>query len=405
MTVFEEEYAVAFFRAFQSLFRKQAPPALPGEGERPAYWDTLSVINDLSRLVRNDPEAVDIYLALGNLFRAQGDIERAVLIREGLIARPNLNTMFKARAYFELGRDYHRAGVVDRSLAAFREAARMGYSGDAVTAELAGVFASSGDFERAAEEYGRLGHSLAQAHYLVRQAEELPKNAPKDQASKAEKLVKRALRIYTGSVEAWGASLHSAVKERSPKKIALILERALSHIAPRLRFLALDALLEALPDAPPSADKMSRTGEGLAPANVTVQTGDDPENALPFIRDVCAAVLPVLEKHEPHILLHYYGAMLLQRAGDMDAVEVWLAKALVVQPDFWAARLQSLALSVEKHELPPVVGMQIAYLTEELKYIKRFVCTVCGFRENTVFYRCRRCGSWHSLAFRLSLQQ
>lgn len=394
---------MAFFRAFQSLFRKQAPPALPGEGERPACRDTLSAINDLSRLVRNAPEAVDIYLALGNLFRAQGDIERAVLIREGLIARPNLNTVFKARAYFELGQDYHRAGVVDRSLAAFREAARLGYSKDAVTAGLAGVFASSGDFERAAEEYGRLGHSLAQAHYLVRQAEDLPE----DQTPRAEKLVKRALRIYSGSAEAWGAGLRSAVRERSPQKISLILERALSRIAPRLRFLALDALLEALPHAPREAGAVTppTPGEGLAPAKAGARADDAPENALPFIRDVCAAVLPVLEKQEPHILLHYYGAMLLQRAGDTDAVEVWLAKALVVQPNFWAARLQSLALSVEKHELPPVVGMQIAYLTEELKYIKRFVCTVCGFRENAVFHRCRRCGSWHSLTFRLSLQQ
>ncbi|MCC8194761.1 MAG: hypothetical protein LIP28_08975, partial [Deltaproteobacteria bacterium] len=79
--------------------------------------------------------------------------------------------------------------------------------------------------------------------------------------------------------------------------------------------------------------------------------------------------------------------------------------ALVVQPDFWAARLQSLALSVQKYDLPQTVSLQVRYLANELKYIRRFTCTVCGFRENRVFYRCRRCGSWHSLAFRVSLQQ
>jgi lipopolysaccharide biosynthesis regulator YciM len=115
--------------------------------------------------------------------------------------------------------------------------------------------------------------------------------------------------------------------------------------------------------------------------------------------------MPVLERQEPHILIHYYGALLLQLAGDTDGVEAWLAKALVVQPHFWAARLRSLALSAQKHELSPVVGMQVAYLADELKHIRRFVCTVCGFRENRVFYRCRRCGSWHSLAFRASLRQ
>ncbi len=113
----------------------------------------------------------------------------------------------------------------------------------------------------------------------------------------------------------------------------------------------------------------------------------------------------MLEKQEPDILVYYYGALLLLRAGETGDVDVWLAKALVMQPDFWAARLQSLALAVQKHELPPVIGMQVTYLANELTHIKRFVCTVCGFPENRVFYRCRRCGSWHSLAFRLSLRQ
>ncbi len=384
---------MAFFRAVQSLFRKQLPPALPGEGERPAFRDTLSAINDLSRLVRNDPEAVDIYLALGNLFRAQGDIERAVMIREGLIARPNLNTSFKARAYFELGQDYQRAGVVDRALAAFRESAKLGFSGEAVTAQLASLFAYAGDFAQAAEEYGRLRHSLAQAHYLVRQAMEMP---VEEQRSRVEKLLKKALKTYPGSIEAWNACLRLAVRDQNAKKTGALLEKGLDQVIPRLRFLLLHALLESLPEA--ASPEAPLTDAGPATAR------KEDENTL-FIRDICNTVIAVLEKQEPHILLHYYCALLLQRAGDVDAVDIWLAKALVVQPDFWAARLRLLSLSMQKHELPPVVGMQVDSLARELQHIRRFVCTVCGFRENQVFYRCRRCGSWHSLAFRLSLQQ
>lgn len=371
-------------RNIASLFGKRPSLTLPGEGEQPAYRDTLAAIHDLSRLVRNDPEAVDIYLALGNLFRAQGDIERAVKIREGLIVRPGLNQKFKARSYFELGQDYHRAGIVDRALAAFRHAAKLGYSEEAVTLELANLFAQTGEFEKAAEEYGRLNFSLGQAHYFVRQAEELLRDG---QESRAEKLTKKALRTYPGSVEAWSAMLCMTALSRSWKKTSTILERALDRIAPRLRFLVLDALLEA--------GKKFFAADGAAAR----------EEARLFASELCGAVIPVLEKQEPHILLHYYGALLLERAQDIDAVDVWLAKALVVQPNFWAARLQALVLSERKHEVPPVVGMQITYLAEELRHIKRFVCAVCGFRENQVFYRCRRCGSWHSLSFRLSLQE
>ncbi|CAK7013232.1 MAG: Lipopolysaccharide assembly protein B [Desulfovibrio sp.] len=370
-------------RTVKSLLGKGGSPALPGEGERPSYRDTLAAIHDLSRLVRNDPEAVDIYLALGNLFRAQGDIERAVMIREGLIARHGLNTQFKARSYFELGQDYHRAGVIDRSLAAFREAARLGYSEDAVTVELADLFASAGDFEKAAAEYGELGHHLAEAHYIVRRAEEL---ASTGDEAKSEKLVKKALRTYPGSVEAWSAITCMAALSRDWRKMAAHLERALGRIEPRLQFLVLDALLEAQ-------------------EKITSGTDVSTEEKLTFAKDMAEATIPVIEKQTPQILLHYYGALLLKYARDFDGVDVWLAKALVVQPDFWAARLEALSLSVERHELPPVVSLQVGYLAEELQYIKRFVCSVCGFRENQVFYRCRRCGSWHSLSFRLSLQE
>jgi lipopolysaccharide biosynthesis regulator YciM len=354
---------------------------LPGKGERPADRDTLSAIHDLSRLVRNDPEAVDIYLALGNLFRAQGDIERAVLIREGLIARPGLNTQFKARSYFELGQDYHRAGVIDRARSAFREAAKLGYPEAAVTAELADLYASAGEFEKAAEEYSNLDHPLAQAHYIVRRADEIVSSGDD---GKNTKLVRKALRTYPGSVEAWSVITCMAALARDWRTMTAHLERALGRITPKLRFLILDALLEA-------QQKM-------------LSGGVSPEKKLDFAQKMAGAVIPVLEKQEPHILLHYYGALMLKQARDFEGVDIWLAKALVVQPDFWAARLEALKLSVERHEIPSVVGLQVGYLAEELQYIKRFVCSVCGFRENQVFYRCRRCGSWHSISFRLSLQ-
>ena len=367
----------------QSFFWKTPPPVQQGEGERPSYRDTLSVIHDLLRLVRNDPEAVDIYMALGNLFRAQGDLERAVMIREGLIARPGLNNDFKARSYFELGQDYHRAGVIDRALAAFGEAEKLGYAENEVTAQRADLFAQAGEFERAAEEYGRLRHPLAQAHYLVRHAGEA---AQGDRTDKAERILKKALRIYPGSVEAWSAITSMNALACSWRKTSSYLERGLERIAPKMRFLVLDALLET-------------------EIRVTGGFEDSVSSPAAFASDLRDAVIPVLEKQEPQILLHYYGALLLLRAKDIETVDVWLDKALVVQPDFWAARLQSLTLSVEKHELPPVVAMQIGYLADELRHIKRFVCSVCGFRENHVFYRCRRCNSWHSLSFRLSLQE
>ncbi len=374
---------MAFFGSLRRLFGKSVPLPLPGEGEMPASRDTLSVIHDLSRVVRNDPEAVDIYLALGNLFRAQGDIERAVLIRERLNARHGLNVRFKARSYFELGQDYHRAGVVDRSLAAFTQAAKLGYPEDAVTNQLANLFADAGDFERAAEEFGRLGHPLAEAHYMVRWAEDM---AATGNDAKAARLVKKALGVYSASIEAWCALITMTALAEQWRKTASLLERGLSRVAPALRFALLEALLEA-------GTRIQGQGKG------------SPDASDGFAASLCNAVVPVLERQEAHLLTHYYGALFLKRKEDIDGANVWLAKALVMQPDFWAARLELLSLSARKNELPPVIEMQLVYFAEQMRHIKRFVCTTCGLRQDGIFYRCPRCGSWHSVSFRLSLQE
>ena len=97
-----------------------------GGGVSLPVQDTRAAIEELSQVVKNDPEAVEIYLALGSLYRSQGEIERAIQIRNSLIVRPGLDREFKARAWFELGRDFRRAGFLDRAQMAFDEARSLG---------------------------------------------------------------------------------------------------------------------------------------------------------------------------------------------------------------------------------------------------------------------------------------
>ncbi|MDY7001315.1 MAG: tetratricopeptide repeat protein, partial [Thermodesulfobacteriota bacterium] len=98
---------------------------MPEEGYAPFSRDTMTAISELSRVAKNNPDAVEIYLALGNLYRSQGEIERAVQIRRNLIVRPRLDTKFKAKAWYELGLDYKRGGFVDRAVNAFEQAGKL----------------------------------------------------------------------------------------------------------------------------------------------------------------------------------------------------------------------------------------------------------------------------------------
>ncbi len=465
-------------RTVRSFFGKATPSfSLLGEGEMPASRDTLSVIHDLTQVARNNPEAIEIYMALGNLFRAQGDIERAVLIREGLIVRAGLAGSFKARACFELGQDYRRAGVVDRALDAYDEARKLGYDPEAVTAELAKLFAGAGSFEKAADAYGKLGHHIGEAHYLMRAAEEV---ADAGDTARAKRLLKKATRVYPGSVDAWSALILMAARAGEWRKVSSLLKQALYRVPPHLQFLLLELLyqeehrqaqtIEAegsskpAPPAPHNADALQddpsiieAPGEasnfaekpaaeedgqaGADAADTAVQEHGSLEEALPqepidgvqacpgfephsatnaavstaqaerpqnsdrgFAALLSKVVIPILEKQPPHILLHYYGALLLKENQDIANAEIWLSKALVVQPDFWAARLELLHLAALGGEFSPSLAMQVEYFADQLQHIKRFVCTVCGLKQNQAFYLCPRCGSWHTVSYRLSLK-
>lgn len=359
------------------LGRASCPAPCQLTPESPDSRDALAAIEELSQAVRNDPDAVEIYLALGNLYRLRGDIDRAIQIRNSLIVRPGLDNRFRARAYLELGRDYRRAGFVDRALHAFGEARRLGADTSALDLETAQLHADSGNFEEAAPLFGKLGHSLGQAHYMVRHAEDL---IARGDLPTARKLLARAVKIYPGSAEAWTARIIIAINAGEWRKVRTRLREALEQVAPEIRFLVLEGVMALpVPDAP-----------------------DDSAQA--FEERRCDAVLSALESQEPDLLLTYYGALFHLRCANREAASNWLARAMILKPDFWAARLELLAISMGAQDLSPAFRPQLEYFIEQARHVNRFVCTACGLRREQPFHICPRCRSWHSARFRLSLQ-
>jgi len=73
------------------------------------------------RMLESNSEVVEIHLALGNLFRKQGEVERSIRIHQNLIARPTLKTEQRSQALYELAQDYMKAGLLDRAEKLFLE--------------------------------------------------------------------------------------------------------------------------------------------------------------------------------------------------------------------------------------------------------------------------------------------
>ncbi len=346
--------------------------------------DTKAAIDDLSRVVRNNSEVVEIYLALGSLYRSQGEIERAIQIRNNLIVRPGLDPRFKARAYFELGRDFRRAGFLDRAHNAFAKAKELGGDPDNITLEEAKLAAQRGDFTASADLYGQLGRHLAQAHYLVRKAQEC--FAAQDE-SQGAKLLRHALKVYPASVEAWLEKLLQAVDHSKPSEFSKILAQGLEAVEPVLRFVLLEGLVEVL---------ACQSGPAC----------DLPEKAKPVLDpDLGQAVVEAVDSLSPDALLCYFAAKLLLLAGDDHMAESWFERTLLTEPEFWLARLELFGLSLNKEEISSYLAEQLDYFLHLAHQVKRFVCSRCGLRRDHLFFICPRCHSWHSIAFRAKISQ
>ena len=53
--------------------------------------ETDNAIKELTKLVKMNPELIAIYLAIGNLFRKRGELNRALIVHKSLLARPHID--------------------------------------------------------------------------------------------------------------------------------------------------------------------------------------------------------------------------------------------------------------------------------------------------------------------------
>lgn len=366
------------FLSPRSMGQDQFPHEHQSDGLLPPFEDTFAAISELSRVVKNNPDAVEIYLALGNLYRSQGEIERAVHIRQNLILRPGLHQKFKARALYELGRDFKRGGFVDRAFDALRQARKIAGNNPAINQELAKLCAESEEYLQAAKYYQELGNSIAEAHYLVRQAQKECRDDPK--SSQSGKWIERALKVSPGCMEAWLEKLQRVWNGMEKGKPAQILEQSMGLVPEPMRFILLEGLLHP-------SERPSRT-EKAADAPTDLE-----------------AILAVLSDYPHDMLLQYYGGLLLMRRGREEEAQNWFERCLILEPDFWLARLEILNLAQKHHDLPKTLDVQLDFFISRAREVKRFSCRQCGLKRESIFFVCPRCGSWHSISFRRNLNE
>lgn len=101
------------------------------------------------KMLEVDSETVETHLALGNLFRRRGEGDRAIRIHQNLIARPTLTKEQRAHALLELGKDYMRAGFLDRAENLFLELVDDRFHRASALDHLLDIYQQEKDWEKA----------------------------------------------------------------------------------------------------------------------------------------------------------------------------------------------------------------------------------------------------------------
>ena len=106
----------------------------PGRRLTPDYFRGLHyLLNDqpdraidvFIKVLEVDEETAETQLALGNLYRRRGEVDRAIRLHQNLVARPALTDELRMEAHLELAQDYLSAGVLDRAEDIYRELVRV----------------------------------------------------------------------------------------------------------------------------------------------------------------------------------------------------------------------------------------------------------------------------------------
>lgn len=157
------------------------------------------------KVLEVDSETVETHLALGNLYRRRGEVDRAIRIHQNLIARPNLESEQRSEALLELGHDYLSAGLLDRAENLLQELADSGDYRVQALRQLIDIYEQEKDWHRAIDSARLLekatGNHLGPviAHYQCELAERFRESEDMDAALE---MLKSALATHDRCVRA-----------------------------------------------------------------------------------------------------------------------------------------------------------------------------------------------------------
>ncbi len=320
------------------------------------------------KMIEVDSETIETHLALGNLFRKRGEVDRAIRLHQNLIARPTLSNEYRAQAYLELGKDYLKLGILDRAESLFQELIEMDVLTSRAYEHLLEIYQQQRDWENAIfiarrlESLSDFDFSKTIAQFLCEMADDALRE---ENDKRAKDLIKQALRLDSKCVRASIMEGDLLFKKQNYKGAIAAYKRVENQ-------------------------DMDYIGEILPLLEICYEKTGKEEHLKKYLLDL-------MTKNKEQNLMKILARMIAKDEGNDRAV-AFLEENMKDNPTMNGVNqlLQYIiagTLSVDKNELIPVKELFGKLLNSSAEY----QCNNCGFEVLKMHWYCPGCKSWGSI--------
>lgn len=314
-------------------------------------------------VVRVDPQTVELHFALGNLFRRRGEIERAIRMHQNLVDRDDLPSELRLQALAELGRDFLKAGLLDRAEETFVKLRGTDRDVEAKKSLLE-IYQAEKEWLKAIGIARELPEYVSQKElshfYCELAASEIMQSRPEA----AEQYLESALTAHRRAVRAsallgdlyaqggrWGQAIEAwqKIEQQNPPYLALVSQRLMN-----------------------AYEQLGRRDEGLQLLKGYLEqypSLDLLDTVFKLVSDVQGApAAQALLKDE------------LRRNPTLLGLDKLLESQLLAAP------------ADKRSDLELIKNL----ITTHTRRLARYRCETCGFKARQFYWRCPACGGWES---------
>lgn len=318
----------------------------------------------LAEAARIDSSSIDVYLALANLYRARGEVGRAIQIHQNLLLRQDLPAAQRRECQLGLALDFQSGGFLSRAAASFEELLELEPRNTQALRELERIKIESGDWEDAIRIRRRIGGSDPNTSRVLAHlwAGLGRSHAREGREADARRAFRRALGRDRNCAEAYLALGDQLLRDAKPKKAVGLWRRALP-LHPSAGLLVYPRLWEgftALGDLA-GFERVLRERLGAEP--------DDTE-ATVWLARTCV------------------------RLGKVDEGLTQLRRLLDRTPGYLPAYAEiGRVLLSERRDFEALKSFE--ELLDRLPLERdRLRCASCGTQDTELHWRCPQCGEW-----------